>query len=266
MSEAARPEGALPETGGLAPPSTLLLLAETRALLEVGFGLATAPLLRLAAKGDGHAVLILPGFLASDRSTGHLRDVLGKLGHAALGWELGRNLGGIGRLRHTLQQRLTRLHHETGRRVSLVGWSLGGVLARDLALHMPDKVRRVITLGSPFNGDLSANNVHRLYEQLSGEQITVRPMLDAAARLAADLGVPATAIYSRTDGIVNWRTCVLTPNHHAENIEILGASHMALGFNAAAVWAVADRLAQPEGAFHRFRRRGPFAAGYGKIS
>jgi hypothetical protein len=91
-------------------------------------------------------------------------------------------------------------------------------------------------------------------------------MLDAAARLAADLGVPATAIYSRTDGIVNWRTCVLTPNHHAENIEILGASHMALGFNAAAVWAVADRLAQPEGAFHRFRRRGPFAAGYGKIS
>ena len=259
-------EAALPESGGLSPPSPLLLLAEGRALLEVGFGIVTAPAMRLAPKGDGHTVLVLPGFLASDRSTSHLRDVLARLGHQAVGWDLGRNLGGIGRLRQALQQRLTQLHHESNRRVSLVGWSLGGVLARDLAYHMPEKVRRVITLGSPFNGDISANNVRRLYEQLSGEQVKIRPTLEAAARLAGDIGVPATAIYTRTDGVVNWRTCVLTPGPHAENIEILGASHLALGFNAAAVWAVADRLAQAEGAFARFRRRGPFAAGYGEIS
>jgi len=264
MSEAAS-GAALAGQRGLDAPSPLLLLAEARALLEVGFGLATAPLLRLAPKGDGHAVLVLPGFLASDRSTSHLRDVLARLGHAAHGWDLGRNLGGIGRLRQILQQRLTEMHTESGRRVSVVGWSLGGVLARDLALHMPEKIRRVITLGSPFNGDLSANNVHRLYEQLSGERIKLPPARAAAGRLAGDIGVPATAIYSRTDGVVNWRTCVLTPNHHAENIEILGASHMALGFNAAAVWAVADRLAQPEGVFHRFRRLVPFGVGYGKI-
>jgi pimeloyl-ACP methyl ester carboxylesterase len=247
------------------PPSKLLLLAEGRAFLEVGLGLATAPLLRLAARGDGHTVLVLPGFMASDRSTGHLREVLKRLGYDAQGWELGRNLGGIGRLRHLLHDRLIALHHQSGRKVSLVGWSLGGVLARDLALTMPTHVRRVISLGSPFAGDIGANNVRRLYEGLAGERIRLRPDAAHVARLGGDIGVPATAIYSKTDGVVNWRTSVLVPNHHAENIEILGASHMALGFNPAAVWAVADRLAQPEGAFARFRRRGPFIGAYGAI-
>lgn len=259
------PEAARARSEKLKPPPRWLLLAETRALLEIGFGLATAPAMRLAPKGDGHAVLVLPGFMASDRSTGHLRDVLVQLGHAAVGWEMGRNFGGVARLRQALQARLTVLHAESGRRVSLVGWSLGGVLARDLALSMPDKVRRVVTLGSPFNGEVAANNVHRLYERMSGEQIEMPAHAPGFARLAGDLGVPATAIYSRGDGVVNWRTSILTPNHHAENIEILGASHLALGFNAAAVWAVADRLAQPEGSFARFRRRGPFAPGYGAI-
>jgi pimeloyl-ACP methyl ester carboxylesterase len=247
-------------------PSKLLLLAETRAILEVGLGLATAPLLRLAPRGDGHAVLVVPGFMASDRSTQHLRDVLGRLGYAAHGWELGRNLGGIGRLRHMLTERLHTLHKDSGRKVSLVGWSLGGVLARDLAIAHPGHVRQVISLGSPFSGDIGANNVRRLYEGLAGEPIRLRPDAAAVARLAGDLGLPATAIYSKTDGVVNWRTCVLTPNHHAENIEILGASHLALGFHPAAVWAVADRLALPEGSFARFRRRGPFLGAYGAIA
>jgi hypothetical protein len=248
------------------PPGPLLLLAEGRAILEVGLGLATAPLLRLAPKGDGHAVLVLPGFMASDRSTFHLRDVLRRLGYAAHGWELGRNTGGVTRLRAALRDRLAALHQESGRPVSLVGWSLGGVLARDLALAMPGQVRCVVTLGSPFSGDIGANNVRWLYEAVARERIRTRPDPAAMARLAGDLGVPATAIYSRTDGVVNWRSCVLTPNHHAGNIEILGASHMALGFNPAAVWAVADRLAQPPGAPAPFRRSGPFAAGYGTLS
>jgi pimeloyl-ACP methyl ester carboxylesterase len=247
-------------------PSRLLLLAEARAILEVGLGLATAPLMRLAPRGDGHAVLVLPGFMASDRSTGHLRDVLQQLGYAAHGWELGRNVGVVPQLREALRARLAALQSENGRRVSLVGWSLGGVLARDLALAMPEKVRCVVTLGSPFSGDLGANNVQSLYSAVAQGQARVRPDAALRARLAGDLGVPATAIYSRTDGIVNWRTCVLTPNHHAENIEILGASHLALGFNPAAVWAVADRLAQKEGHFSKFRRRGPFAGAYGALA
>jgi len=247
-------------------PSRLLLLAEARAVLEVGLGLATAPLMRLAPRGDGHAVLVLPGFMASDRSTSHLRDVLQRLGYAAHGWEMGRNLGVVANLRQALRARLALLQGESGRRVSLVGWSLGGVLARDLALAMPDKVRRVITLGSPFSGDLGASNVRNLYDAVAGDRVRVRPDAALLARLAGDLGVPATAIYSRTDGIVNWRTSVLTPNEHAENIEILGASHLALGFNPAAVWAVADRLAQGEGQFTKFRRSGPFAGAYGALA
>jgi pimeloyl-ACP methyl ester carboxylesterase len=250
----------------LRAPSKLLLLAEGRALFEIGFGLAVAPALRLAPKGDGHTVLVLPGFMASDRSTAHLRDVLKKLGHNAIGWDMGRNLGGVGRMRQALKDKLAHLHTESGRAVSLVGWSLGGVLARDLALASPGQVRQVITLGSPFNGDIGANNVKRLYETLSKESIPTRAKPDALSRLAGDLGLPASAIYSRTDGVVNWRTCLLTPNHHAENIEILGASHMALGFQPAALWAVADRLAQAEGQFQKFRRRGPFAGGYGAIA
>jgi pimeloyl-ACP methyl ester carboxylesterase len=249
----------------LRAPSKLLLLAEGRALFEIGFGLAVAPALRLAPKGDGHTVLVLPGFMASDRSTAHLRDVLKKLGHNAIGWDMGRNLGGVGRMRQTRKDKLAHVHKESGRAVSLVGWSLGGVLARDLALAMPSHVRQVITLGSPFNGDIGANNVKRLYETLAQEQIPARASPASLARLAGDLGVPATAIYSRTDGVVNWKTCLLTPNHHAENIEIIGASHMGLGFHPAALWAVADRLAQGEGRAQKFRRRGPFFGAYGSI-
>jgi len=262
MAEAAAAAVEMP----MQAPSRLLLIAEARAILEVGLGLATAPLMRLAPRGDGHALLVLPGFMASDRSTGHLREVLQRLGYAVHGWELGRNLGVVPGLRQALRERLASLHDASGRKVSLVGWSLGGVLARDLALAMPEKVRGVITLGSPFSGDLRASNVRNLYDAVEKERVRVRPDAALLARLAGDLGVPATAIYSRTDGIVNWRTCVLTPNQHAENIEILGASHLALGFNPAAVWAVADRLAQKEGYFAKFRRRGPFAGAYGALT
>jgi pimeloyl-ACP methyl ester carboxylesterase len=259
-------EAAAASASRMQAPSRLLLLAEARAILEVGLGLATAPLMRLAPRGDGHAVLVLPGFMASDRSTGHLREVLPRLGYAVQGWELGRNLGVVPGLREALRERLAALHDANRRKVSLVGWSLGGVLARDLALSSPEKVRCVVSLGSPFSGDLGASNVRNLYDAVAGERVRVRPDAALLARLAGDLGVSATAIYSRTDGIVNWRTSVLTPNDHAENIEILGASHLALGFNPAAVWAVADRLAQKEGHFAKFRRRGPFAGAYGTLA
>jgi len=159
-----------------------------------------------------------------------------------------------------LRDLLRRVHESTGRKVSLVGWSLGGVYARDLALQMPDMVRAVITLGSPFAGDIRATNATRLYEAISGETVDDNPeMLQA---IAGDLPVPATSIYSRTDGIVNWHTSLLRPSETAENIEVYFASHIGLGVNPAALWAVADRLAQPEGTFKRFDRSGPFAIAY----
>ena len=159
-----------------------------------------------------------------------------------------------------LRERLGEIHHATGRKVSLVGWSLGGVYARDLALQSPGMVRSVVTLGSPFAGDVRATNATPLYEALSGESVAGNSELLKA--IAGDLPVPATSIYSRTDGIVNWRTCLLHPSDTAENIEVYLASHIGLGVNPAALWAVADRLAQAEGQFRQFDRSGPFAIAY----
>jgi pimeloyl-ACP methyl ester carboxylesterase len=231
-------------------------------VLEFNTTVLLSPLLLRAPRGDGHPVLALPGFLASDISMAPLRHYLKQLGYDARGCKMGRNLGGVASRRNALKKLLRDIHDATGRKVSIVGWSLGGLYARDLALQVPDQVRSVITLGSPFANDVRATNATRLYEALSGEKIDDNPELTKA--LAADLPVPATSIYSRTDGIVNWRTSLLRPSATAENIEVHLASHIGLGVNAAALWAIADRLAQPEGQFRPFDRSGPFAIAYGR--
>jgi pimeloyl-ACP methyl ester carboxylesterase len=249
-----------PATGELRPPSLGLLLAEVRGIFEFNASLLLSPLLMRAPRGDGHPVLTVPGFLASDLSMRPMRRYLRELGYDAYAWKMGRNIGGVSRMRAALKDRLAGIHAATGRKVSIVGWSLGGVYARDLALQAPDMVRCVITLGSPFAGDVRATNATRLYEALSGEAVEEQSELRAA--IAGDLPVPASSIYSRTDGVVNWHTCLLRPSDTAENIEVHLASHIGLGVNAAALWAVADRLAQTEGQFRQFDRSGPFAIAY----
>jgi pimeloyl-ACP methyl ester carboxylesterase len=238
----------------------LLMLAEARGLLELNSSLLLSPLLMCAPRGDGHPVLALPGFLASDLSMAPMRRYLKELGYDAYAWNMGRNFGGVSSKRGALRDLLRRVHEKTGHKVSIVGWSLGGVYARDLALQMPEMVRSVVTLGSPFANDIRATNATRLYEALSGEAADDNAELRAA--IAGDLPVPATSIYSRTDGIVNWRTCLLRPSATAENIEVHLASHIGLGVNPAALWALADRLAQAEGEFRQFDRTGPFAIAY----
>lgn len=244
----------------LLPPSWLLMLAEPRALLEFNSSLMLSPLLLQAPRGDGHPVLALPGFLASDLSMAPMRRYLRELGYDAHAWNMGRNLGGVYSKRRALRDLLTSIFEQTGRKVSIVGWSLGGVYARDLALQSPGMVRSVITLGSPFANDIRATNATRLYELVSGEGVDDIPGLREA--IGGDLPVPATSIYSRTDGIVNWRTSLLRPSATAENIEVYLASHIGLGVNPAALWAVANRLAQAEGEFRHFDRSGPFAIAY----
>jgi pimeloyl-ACP methyl ester carboxylesterase len=247
--------------GRLRPPSLFLMLAEARSVLELNTSLLLSPLLMRAPKGDGHPVLTLPGFLASDLSMAPMRRYLKELGYDTNAWNMGRNFGGVASKRGALRDLLTQIHETTGRKISIVGWSLGGIYARDLALQLPGIVRSVITLGSPFANDITATNATRLYEALSGEGINDNPEIREA--IAGDLQVPATSIYSRTDGIVNWRTSLLRPSDTAENIEVHLASHIGLGVNPAALWAVADRLAQAEGEFRQFDRSGPFAIAYG---
>ena len=244
----------------LRAPSLGLLLAEMRGIFELNASLMMSPLLMRAPKGDGHPVLALPGFLASDLSMAPLRRYLTELGYDTHAWQMGRNLGGVSRMRAALRERLGAIHASTGRKVSLVGWSLGGVYARDLALHAPELVRYVMTLGSPFANDVRATNATKLYEMLSGETVGDDPEFLKA--IAGDLPMPATSIFSRADGVVNWRTCLLRPSAKAENIEVYLASHVGLGVNPAVLWAVADRLAQQEGQFSQFGRSGPFAIAY----
>ncbi len=250
------------EVERLRPPGLVMMLAEVRAVLEFNTSLLLSPLLLRAPRGDGHPVLALPGFLATDISMAPLRRYLRQLGYDTYAWKLGRNLGGIASRRNALKKLLTEIHDSTGRKVSIVGWSLGGIYARDMALQLPDMVRSVITLGSPFANDVRATNATRLYEALSGETVEANSELTRA--IAGDLPVPVTSIYSRTDGIVNWRTSLVKPSATAENIEVHLASHIGIGVNAAALWAIADRLAQPEGQFHPFDRSGPFAIAYGR--
>jgi pimeloyl-ACP methyl ester carboxylesterase len=148
----------------LRPPSRTLMFLEGRAVNEFGAFLGALPLLSLAPRGDGHPVLVLPGLIASDMSTRPLRSFLRNRGYAVRGWEQGRNLG----LRPGVQDGLTDLLEEMndthGRKVSLVGWSLGGLYARQLAKMMPERVRSVITLGSPFAGPPHSTNAWRVYE------------------------------------------------------------------------------------------------------
>ena len=188
------------ETPRLRPPGLGLLLAEVRGIFEFNASLMLSPFLMSAPRGDGHPVLTLPGFLASDVSMAPMRRYLTELGYDPHAWRMGRNTGGLTRVRMALRNRLAEIHRSTGRKVSIIGWSLGGVYARDLALHAPEMVRYVVTLGSPFANDVRATNATRLYEALSGETVGSDPVLLQA--LAGDLPVPTTSIYSRADGIV----------------------------------------------------------------
>jgi pimeloyl-ACP methyl ester carboxylesterase len=238
----------------LSPPSKALLVLEGRAIHEFGAFLASLPLLRLAPKGDGRPVLVLPGLMASDVSTRPLRTFLSNHGYDASGWGQGRNHGLRDGVADRMIAHLRHVRRRTGRKVSLVGWSLGGLYARQLAKILPDDVQIVITLGSPFAAHPRSTNAWRIYEMASGKRADDRSDNFGAA-LAEPPPVPTTAIFSRTDGVCSWRGCVERPGALTENIEIEG-SHCGLGHHPAAVYAIADRLAQPEGSWKPFHRRG----------
>jgi pimeloyl-ACP methyl ester carboxylesterase len=235
------------------PPSRLLLLLEGRAIPELAAFVGALPLLRLITpRGDGHPVLVLPGLLASDASTRALRGFLKSHGYGAHGWRQGRNLGPRAGVEQQLLDRIKELADRYGRKVSVVGWSLGGLYARQAAKRAPDAVRLVITLGSPFTGHPRATNAWRIYEYASGRRAD-EP--HGAGPLSEPPPVPTTSIFSRTDGICAWQCCVEREGPQTESIEIEG-SHCGLGHHPAAVYAIADRLAQPEGDWRPFDRNG----------
>jgi hypothetical protein len=238
----------------LRPPSRTLMFLEGRALPELGAFLGALPLLGLAPHGDGHPVLVLPGLVASDVSTRPLRTFLRTRGYAVSGWRQGRNLGLRPGVQHAMVDLVQELNDTHGRKVSLVGWSLGGLYARQLAKMMPKRVRQVITLGSPFASSPKATNAWRVYEMASGRRAEDEDPRFGGT-LAGSPPVPTTAIFSRSDGICAWQGCREQSSNMAESIEV-ESSHCGMGHHPAAVYAVADRLAQKEGEWTPFDRSG----------
>ena len=247
MSAGAHPERQHPPAPGL-----LLQLLEVRAIWEHYATLAMLPVWAMAPKGDGHPVLVLPGLAAGDASTALLRRFLRSRGYAASGWGQGLNLGLREGILERAHEKLRELYAQHGRSVSVIGWSLGGLYARELAKHSPEMVRLCISMGSPFTGHPRETNAWRLYEFVSGHSIDWH---DFHAPLRAAPPTPTTSIWSPTDGVVAWRCSVETRRILAENI-VVDSSHLGLGAHPATLYAIADRLAQPEGHWEPFHREG----------
>lgn len=221
----------------LAPPSPWLLLAEATVGLEFVRGLIGST--RGLPRGQG-PVLVVPGFQASDRETLLLRHKLSALGYTVYGWGQGRNHGKTGKLLPPLVQRVRELAARHALPVKLVGWSLGGVLARDVAREAPEAVAQVVTLGSPIVGGPKYTVFARGYRKqgMDVEQLASKADAREASR---PLPCPVTAIYTRRDGIVAWGSCI-DPNHAVEHRET-AASHFGLPFHPQTLRLIAQALA-----------------------
>ena len=220
----------------------------------MGSLVASFPLLSQLPKGDLHPVLLLPGFMASDDSTLLLRRYLLRMGYKPLPWSLGRNTGKLELFETKLTEKFSQLSDTYQDKISIIGQSLGGVYARDLAHRFPDKIRQVITLGSPFRAmTASATSpiVTELFKSQSG--MSIEEMRDKLADINTHKspGVPTTAIFSKGDGIVNWRVCLEGDGQHTESIEVRG-SHCGMGFNPLIYCIVADRLSLPLNGWKKF--------------
>ena len=238
----------------IAPPNRLWTYVEGRAMFELAAFYASMPMLSMLPRGDGHSVMVLPGFLATNTSTVPMRRLLGNLGYDVHGWESGRNVKVNQTMLRNLENQLNRLNDESGQRVSLIGWSLGGVLAREVAKLHADKVRLVVSLGSPLSNDRSFSSVSHIFEMLNGKE----PELIEPGRFDAlheAPPVPTTSILTKTDGIVHWHASVQEEGEHPSENIVVHASHCGLGVNPSVMIALADRLAQAEGAWQPFAPR-----------
>jgi alpha-beta hydrolase superfamily lysophospholipase len=232
-------------------PSLALLLAEPfRAIFD---SIASHASVHPARIGDGHPVVVYPGLGAGSMTTSHLRSFLGHAGFDAGDWGGGINIGHEGDFDHWLDHLVRNVRElqaqHGGRKVSLVGWSLGGIFAREIAKRAPDSVRSVVTLGTPFASLGGASHAGTLYKLLNGDVSQITPALEA--RLRKSPPVPTTSIYSKSDGIVSWRGCIERRSALTESVEV-DASHLGMVHHPAVLRIVADRLAQPEGAWRRW--------------
>ena len=244
-------------------PSVLSSLLEARIFMEMALLPASLPLLMAAPQGDGHPVILVPGFMAGESTLAALKLFLQNKGYDVHTWGLGRNVGFRGKHANALPQKIRYLHHTTGRKVSLVGWSLGGVFSFYGAETTQDCVRSIITLGSPVSVDMMGNQsppalkaMYRLVSHRLGASAHLMQPRAKAMREHRRLPIPTSCLYSLSDGVVPPQEATIDgdPALH-ENIQVPG-SHVGLGFNGIVMAIVADRLAQPEGHWKPFAPQG----------
>lgn len=243
------PFDAMPSTASLEisrPPLALLGTEPLRAALEfLAFKVNGVPQKKVIPAGDGHPVIIFPGLATDSSAIAPLRDYCESLGYSMLDWGRGLNTGPQGDMDRWLQEladhtaELLEAHQDTA---TLIGWSLGGLYAREVAKLLAPQVRQVITIGTPFNAEADHTNVGWLFRLLSGTSVAIDPALSRRLRMPPPL--PTTSIYSRSDGVVAWETCRhARPARRVQDIEING-SHIGMGWNPEVLQIVGDRLAQ----------------------
>ncbi|RYF42760.1 MAG: alpha/beta hydrolase [Comamonadaceae bacterium] len=235
-----------------APSLSLLATEPLRAMFDF-----VASRLAAAAQpiGDGHPVVVFPGLGGAPFTTSQLRRYLDQAGFQAHDWGRGMNTGPDGNLDTWLLglvQHVRELHAATGRKVSLVGWSLGGVYAREIAKLCPESVRQVVTLGTPFASLGGANHAGGIYKLLNRDN-SVQLTPELQARLRTCPPVPTTSVYSKSDGVVSWRGCLEKKTATSESVEVT-ASHLGMVTHPEVLRIVANRLAQPEGEWRALRR------------
>ncbi len=255
------------------PPHLMHQLTEWRALAEAALLPWSLPLLMNCPMGDGHPVLLLPGFMGDEGSLVGLKTFLANRGYAVQSWGFGRNVGFRSRHAEAVEQKIRYLHHESGRKVSLVGWSLGGVFALYGAHQAPECVRNVITLGSPVSvsaeGSQSPPIVRALYRLIAHPMGPSAHAMQPRAKKVRErhpLPVPMSCLYSLSDGVVPPQEATIEGSAGLhENIRVPG-SHTGLGFNALVLAVVADRLAQPEGQWRPYEPSGLLGTVHGWLA
>lgn len=245
-----------------APPLTHLMLESLTPLAHSHFALAVPWMLTLP-RGDGHAVLVLPPMLGNDEAMRHVSWFLRSRGYKVLNWGMGRNRGPRPGVFDLLLAKLKAEKRSTGQKTSLIGWSLGGTLARVLANRHPELVRTVVTLASPLTGDRKASQLNWLYTLATGHSPGSHASFLREYSRTPD--VPLTAIYTPIDGVLAWRSTYQQPGPLCESIQVL-STHGAIALHPLVMYVLANRLSQAEGAWQHFATPWWFKLANGKAA
>lgn len=192
-------------------------------------------------KGHGQPILVIPGLTGNDATTLPLRWFLKKLNYDVRGWELGLNYGVISQFLPNVILQAKRFYQERGEPIILIGWSLGGVLARETARLCPDLVSHVVTLGAPVVGGPKYTVVNPFYRWQGYDLETIEQSIEQRNLLPIE--VPITAFYSKRDKVVAWEACIDHTSNNVEHIEV-NSLHIGMAYDPEVFKVLARKLAE----------------------